>query len=127
MRRLLLLPFLALSLYAANVAGSWTGAVEVTDPSNGNRVEAPVRAVFEQKGDALSVRITRRNADAEASGEGKLVGDVLTFTVKASTSDSKFDFRLRLASPDRLEGTLEGKLDDNKISGKVQLTRQSVR
>jgi hypothetical protein len=124
MRSLILLPLLAISLHAADVSGAWSGTVELADPSTGNRIEAPVRAVLQQKGDAVTVRITRRNTEVEAAGEGKLSGDVLTFAVKASSDGSAFNFRLVLDGSGKLAGTVEGMLDSGKINGKVQLTRQ---
>ena len=124
MKRIWLLPLAALALYGADVSGKWTGSVEITDPSSGEKISTPVKAEFQQKGGDVSGTIGRQeDAEGEAIRAGKLEGNNLVFEVQPAEATSAMKFTLVLAGDDRIEGGMEGAVDVGKISGKVVLTR----
>jgi hypothetical protein len=122
-KTLALVPLLAFALAASDINGKWSGVIVVKDPSSGNRIETPVRAIFEQSGTVVKVRIGRRNDAETESGEGKLEGSVLTFSVKPAEGTAPFRFRLVVSAADRIDGDVEGEVDSGKIAGKVQLAK----
>ena len=124
MKRIWLLPVIALSLYGADVSGKWTGSVEINDPTSGDKVSTPVRAEFVQKGGDVSGTIGRtQDADGETIQAGKVDGKNLVFEVKPADSTTALKFTLVVSADDRIEGGMEGAMDVGKISGKVVLTR----
>jgi hypothetical protein len=113
-----------LSLYAADVTGTWKGSVEVADPSNGEKISTEVTAHFEQKSNEVSGKIGRTQDDQpETIRNGKLDGKVLVFEVQPSEATAPLKFSLVMVSDDRIEGDIKGTLDAGSISGKVVLTR----
>jgi hypothetical protein len=120
-----LLPLLAFALYGADVSGNWTGAVDVQDPGNGQKISTSVRAEFNQTAETVTGKIGRtQDAQLEPIRNGKLTGKSLTFEVMAEeTGSTIMRFTLTMVSEDRIEGELSGAIDAGKISGKVVLTR----
>jgi hypothetical protein len=113
-----------LSLYGADVTGTWKGSVEVADPANGEKISTEVTAHFEQKSNDVSGKIGRTQDDQpETIRNGKLDGKVLVFEVQPSEAATPLKFSLVLVSDDRIEGDIKGTLDAGSISGKVVLTR----
>jgi hypothetical protein len=127
MKSLCLLPLVALALYAADAAdigGKWTGHVEIADPASGEKIDAPVKAEFTQKGADVSGTIGRtQDAEAETIRAGKLDGKNLEFEVQPHEGAGPMKFKLVVVADDRIEGAMEGAIDEGKISGKVTLTR----
>jgi hypothetical protein len=124
MKRIWLLPLLTLALYGADVSGKWTGSVEVTDPTSGEKISTPVKAEFLQKGGEVSGTIGRNeDPEGETIRAGKLDGNNLVFEVQPAEATSAMKFTLVLAGDDRIEGAMEGAVDVGKISGKVVLSR----
>ncbi len=124
MKRMWLLPLVALALYGADISGQWTGSVEITDPGSGEKIATPVKAQFTQKDSEVTGTIGReQDAEAQAIRAGKLDGKNLVFEVQPPEATSAIKFTLVLASDDRIEGAMEGAVDVGKISGKVVLTR----
>ncbi|MCL4401748.1 MAG: hypothetical protein M1436_03655 [Acidobacteria bacterium] len=120
-----LLPLLAMAAAAPEVTGKWSGIIEVSDSSSGTTINTPVQAEFEQKANILSGKIGRRqDTEVETIRNGKLEGDRVSFEVQSAETLGSVKFNLKL-SGDRMEGTMEGKIDTGPISGKVHLTRQS--
>jgi len=123
MKRLWLIPVMALALYA-DVTGKWTGTVDVQDPSNGDKISTRVRAELTQKAGAVTGKIGRaQDEQLEQIRDGKLTGKTLTFEVMPEEAASPMKFTLTVVSDDRIEGDLNGAIDVGKISGKVVLTR----
>jgi hypothetical protein len=124
MKRMWLLPLLALAMYGADINGKWTGSVEISDPGSGEKINTPVKAEFTQKGGDVSGTIGReQDTEAQAIHSGKLDGKNLVFEVQPPEATSAMKFTLVVASDDRIEGGIEGAIDVGKISGKVILTR----
>ena len=124
MKRLWLLPLLTLALFGADVNGKWTGSVEITDPTSGEKISTPVKAEFLQKDTEVSGTIGRaQDTEAETIHAGKLDGNNLMFEVTPPEGTSPMKFKLVVVSGDRIEGAMEGAIDVGKISGKVVLTR----
>lgn len=124
MKLIWLVPLLALTMYGADISGKWTGSVEITDPSSGEKINTPVKAEFTQKAAEISGTIGReQDAEAEAIRAGKLDGNNLVFEVRPPEATSAMKFSLVVVSDDRIEGDMQGAIDVGKISGKVILTR----
>ncbi len=124
MKRLLWLPLLALSLYAADLTGNWTGTVDVADPTNGEKISTPVKAELKQSSAMVTGKIGRaQDTNLENIRDGKIEGKTLTFDVLPEEAMKPLKFTLTLVSDDRLEGDMAGEIDVGKISGKVVLTR----
>ena len=124
MKAIWLLPLVALVMHGADISGKWTGSVEITDPTSGEKISTPVKAEFSQKGGDVSGTIGReQDSEAEAIRAGKLDGKNLVFEVQPPEATSPMKFTLVVASDDRIEGAMEGAIDVGKISGKVVLTR----
>jgi len=124
MKRMWLLPLLALALFGADVTGKWSGNIQITDPSTGEKMDTAVKAEFAQKANQVSGSIGRaQDPEQEPIREGKLEGRNLSFEVRPSEAPGPIKFTLAMVGDDRLEGDIEGTMDAGKISGKVTLTR----
>jgi hypothetical protein len=124
MKRLLLLPCLALTMWGFDLSGKWSGIIEVTDPSSGTSVNTPVRAVFEQKDHVVSGKIGRRSdTETEAIQNGNVEGNTIRFEVTSPETTGAMHFNLKLVDNDRLEGDMKGAIETGGISGKVKLTK----
>ena len=124
MKRMWLLPLAALVMYGADISGKWTGSVEITDPSSGEKIDTPVKAQFDQKAEAISGKIGRvHDVDLEQIRNARLDGKTLVFEVQPPEATSPMMFHLVLVTDDRIEGDMKGAIDSGTISGKVTLTR----
>jgi hypothetical protein len=125
MKRFGLLPIFALALYAADLTGTWTGTVDVADPTNGDKISTPVKAELKQSAATVAGKIGRtQDTTLENVRDGKLEGKTLTFNVLPEEAVKPMTFKLTLVSDDRMEGDMTGEIDVGKIQGKVVLTRR---
>lgn len=122
-KTILLLPWLALSLAAADISGKWSGTIEITEGAGGPS-QTPVSAEFIQKSDAVSGKIGRRGGDQEEGQirNGKVEGDKVEFEVTSPETTSPMKFSLTLEG-DHLTGEMKGAIEEGQIVGKVDLTR----
>ncbi|HZT33536.1 MAG TPA: hypothetical protein VFA33_26850 [Bryobacteraceae bacterium] len=126
MKKLWLLPCLAMVLTAADISGKWIGSIEVADDSSGTTINTPVRAEFEQKSNLLSGKIGRReDQQTESIRNGKVEGTKIVFEVTSPETAGAMKFDLTLEG-DRIEGNMKGSLDSGPITGKVHLVRQAA-
>jgi hypothetical protein len=124
MKAIWVLPVLALALYGADITGTWTGTIEVSDPSNGEKINTEVKAQFDQKANAVAGKIGRaQDEQPEQIRNGKVDGKTLVFEVQPPEATSPMKFSLVLVSDDRIEGDMKGAIDVGNISGKVVLKR----
>ncbi|HEY1339210.1 MAG TPA: hypothetical protein VGF59_16975 [Bryobacteraceae bacterium] len=124
MKKLWLLPVLALGLYGADIEGKWSGTIEVTDPSGGEKIATPVKAEFTKKPDGIAGKIGRaEDSDNEPIRNARLDGKNLVFEVRSPETASTMKFSLVLVSDDRIEGDMKGSVDVGAISGKVKLQK----
>ncbi len=124
MRRLWVLAVFSLALYGADVSGKWSGNIEVTDPTNGEKINTPVKAEFDQKESAISGKIGRtEDENPEPIRNGKVDGKNLVFEVKPAEATSPMKFSLTVVTDDRIEGEMKGAIDVGNISGKVTLKK----
>jgi hypothetical protein len=125
MRKLWLAPCLALSLWAGDISGKWTGVIEVNDTSSGTTVKTPVKANFDQKTDAISGSIGRKeDEEVEPIHNAKLSGKTLMFEVRSPETTGAVKFNLVLVSDNRIEGDMKGAIGTGPIAGKVKLTKE---
>jgi hypothetical protein len=121
------LPLVALALFGADgagIGGKWTGSVEIADPASGEKMSVPVKAEFTQKAAEVSGTIGReQDAVGETIRAGRLDGKNLVFEVQPPEGASAMKFKLVVVSGDRIEGDMQGAIDEGKITGKVILTR----
>jgi|SRR5579863_4716206 len=113
-----LLPFLALSLYGADVSGKWSGTIDIEDAGS----STPVQVELVQKADVLSGKVGHAGGDSEAIRNGKVEGAKVSFEVFSSQTNSPWKFTLTLVE-DRLEGEMKGTADEGEVVGKVKLNR----
>jgi len=124
MKKLWLLPCLAVTLWGVDVSGRWSGVIEVDDTSSGTKINTPVKAEFDQKTTPISGKIGRKEDDeAEPIRNGKLEGKTLIFEVRSPETSGAMKFNLVLVSDNRIEGDMKGSVDTGPITGKVKLTR----
>jgi hypothetical protein len=122
MRKMWLLPVLALVAYGADLTGKWTGSIEVYDPSSGSTINTPVKAEFAQHAGVLTGKIGRTEDDeARPIRNAKLEGKKLVFEVEAPDSTGLMTFSLAVVRDDWLEGEMKGAVDVGDITGKVKL------
>src|SRR5262249_32850969 len=115
---------LSVTLYGADVTGTWKGSIEVADPSNGEKINTEVKAQFDQKANVVSGKIGReQDQELELIKNGKLDGKTLVFEVQPPEATSPMKFNLVLVSNDRIEGDMKGAIDVGNIQGKVVLSR----
>lgn len=125
MKALWLVPLFALTMWGADITGKWSGSIEVSDPSTGDKINTPVKVVFDQKDNTVSGKIGRtEDNQAEDIRNGKLEGDKVTFDVQPPEATSAMKFQLVLVATDRMEGEMKGAVDVGNISGKVTLQKQ---
>jgi len=124
MKALWLVPLFALTMFGADVSGKWSGSIEVSDPSTGDKINTPVKVVFDQKDSMVSGKIGRTEDDqTEDIHNGKLDGNKLTFDVQPPEATSAMKFQLVLVAADRIEGEMKGAVDVGNVSGKVTLQK----
>jgi len=124
MKALWLVPLFALTMFGADVSGKWSGSIEVADPSTGDKINTPVKVVFDQKDSTVSGKIGRTEDDqTEDIHNGKLDGNKLTFDVQPPEATSAMKFQLVLVAADRIEGEMKGAVDVGNVSGKVTLQK----
>ena len=124
MKALWLVPLFALTMFGADVSGKWSGSIEVSDPSTGDKINTPVKVVFDQKDSTVSGKIGRTEDDqTEDIHNGKLDGNKLTFDVQPPEATSAMKFQLVLVAADRIEGEMKGAVDVGNVSGKVTLQK----
>jgi hypothetical protein len=124
MKLIWLLPVMALALSGADITGKWTGNIEVDDPSSGNKINTPVRAQFDQKANAISGTIGRREDEQqETIRNARLEGKSLVFEVQSAETTGLVKFNLVVVSQDRIEGEMKAAIDVGNISGKVTLEK----
>jgi hypothetical protein len=124
MKALWLVPLFALTMFGADITGKWSGSIEVSDPSTGDKINTPVKVVFDQKEGTISGKIGRSEDDhSEDIRNGKLEGNRLTFDVQPPEATSAMKFQLVLVADDRMEGEMKGAVDVGNVSGKVSLQK----
>lgn len=124
MKALWLVPLFALTMFGADVSGKWSGSIEVADPSTGDKINTPVKVVFDQRDSTVSGKIGRTEDDqTEDIHNGKLDGNKLTFDVQPPEATSAMKFQLVLVAADRIEGEMKGAVDVGNVSGKVTLQK----
>ncbi|MFN7996073.1 MAG: hypothetical protein U0Q18_20855 [Bryobacteraceae bacterium] len=127
MKKLWLLPCFTVVLAASDVSGKWAGNIEVEEPG-GSTINTQVRAEFRQQADGISGKIGREeDQQAESIRNGKLMeGKRFTFEVSSTEASGIIHFVLTL-NGDHLEGEMTGSVDGDPITGKVHLSRTTVR
>ena|SRR5690348_246094 len=124
MKKLWLLPVLALALYGGDIDGKWSGTIEVTDPSGGEKIATPVKAEFTKGAEGITGKIGRvEESDREPIRNARLDGKNLVFEVRSPETDSTMKFNLVLVAEDRIEGDMKGSVDVGAITGKVKLQK----
>jgi hypothetical protein len=124
MKALWLVPVFALTMFGADITGKWSGNIEVSDPSTGDKINTPVKVVFDQKDGTVSGKIGRSEDDqSEDIRNGKLEGNHITFDVQPPEATSAMKFQLVVVADDRIEGEMKGAVDVGNVSGKVTLQK----
>jgi hypothetical protein len=125
--QLLLLLLSAIPVMAGDISGKWSGSLEFKG-ADGQAQTIPAHADFRQRGDALTGTVWK-DADHQFSIEkGKIDGSTITFEFKApeGEEDSTLIHTVTLTAPNenRLEGEVSFEAGENKLTGKLALTRE---
>jgi hypothetical protein len=124
MTKLWLLPVFSLALWGADISGRWAGNIEVADPSNGDKINTPVKAEFDQNGNGISGKIGRtEDEEQQPIRNARMEGKNLVFEVTSPETTGAVHFTLVLLSDDRIEGDMKGAIDIGNITGKVILRK----
>ncbi len=111
---------------AANVdlAGKWSGTVEVHDSSSGSTISTPIEMQLEERQPGIIAGKIGREGDSEAVEirNGKLNGDHVSFEAASGETSGPMKFDLVL-SGDHLEGMMKGAIESQDIEGTVKLNR----
>jgi hypothetical protein len=112
---------LALTASAANVAGKWSGIIEIDD--SGGKIETPVELYLEQKAGTLSGKIGRsNNPETVDIRNAKVEGDKLTFESSSAEASASMTFTLTIHG-ERMQGEMRGVAQGNEIVAKVSFSR----
>jgi len=112
---------LALTASAANLAGKWSGIIEIDD--SGGKIETPVELYLEQKAGALSGKIGRsNNPESVEIRNAKVDGDKLTFDTSSTEASASMTFTLTIQG-ERMQGEMRGVAQGNEIVAKVSFSR----
>ena len=112
---------LALAAHAADIAGKWSGIIEVDD--SGGKIETPVDLYLEQKGGALTGKIGRRNdPESVEIRNARLEGDKVTFESSSTEASASMTFSLTVQG-ERMQGEMRGVAQGNEIVAKVSFSR----
>lgn len=115
------LTLLALTAHAADIAGKWSGVIEIDD--SGGKIETPVELYLEQKAGALSGKIGRRNdPETVEIRNGKLEGDKVTFESSSTEASASMTFSLTVQG-EQMRGEMRGVAQGNEIVAKVTFSR----
>src|ERR1700694_5354250 len=115
----LILPItlLALTVSAANLAGKWTGSIEIDD--SGGKIETPVELYLEQKAGTLSGKIGRsNNPESVEIRNAKAEGNNLPFASSSAEASASMTFSLTIHG-ERMQGEMRGVAQGNEIVAKV--------
>jgi hypothetical protein len=117
----LLTTLLALTAQAANLAGKWSGVIEIDD--SGGKIETPVELTLEQKAGAVSGKIGRRdNPETVEIRNAKIDGDKLTFQSSSTEASASMTFTLTVQG-EEMRGEMRGVAQGNEIVAKVTFSR----
>ena len=112
---------LALTASAANLAGKWSGIIEIDD--SGGKIETPVELYLEQKAGTLSGKIGRsNNPESVEIRNAKVDGDKLTFDSSSTEASASMTFSLTIQG-ERMQGEMRGVAQGNEIVAKVTFSR----
>jgi hypothetical protein len=112
---------LALTAQAANIAGKWSGIIEIGD--SGGKIETPVELYLEQKAGVLSGTIGVSNhPETVEIRNGKIEGDKVTFESSSDEAAASMAFSLTVQG-EQMQGEMRGVAHGNEIVAKVSLSR----
>jgi hypothetical protein len=109
---------------AVNVAGKWTGTIDVHDAGSGADIPTPVSVEFAvSDAGAITGSIGREGEPSVPIQKAKVAGDLLTFEAANEETNGPMAFTLHVTG-DQLSGEMKGSIDVQPITAKVTLTRQ---
>lgn len=110
--------FVAVSLFAADATGAWSGSLLVTGP-NGEQSH-PAHLVLKQDGARLTGTAGPNASEQNAIDKGTADGDHLTFDVPREDHVMKFDLKLE---GDRISGTVSRERAGQKETARLEAKR----
>src|SRR5438874_1384774 len=97
MKLILPIMVLALTAHAGNIAGKWSGIIEIDEGGSGAKIERPLELSLEQKDGVLSGRIgLSGDPDGVEIRNGKAEGDRITFEASSPESSAIMKFSLTI-------------------------------
>jgi hypothetical protein len=114
---------LALMTHAGNIAGKWSGILEIDQGGSGGKIERPLELSLEQKGGVLSGRIgLSGDPEGVEIRNGKAEGDRVTFEASSPDASAIMTFSLRVRG-EEMHGEMKGIAAGNDLVAKVSLSR----
>jgi hypothetical protein len=114
---------LALAANAGNIAGKWSGIIEIDEGGSGAKIERLLELTLEQKGAVLAGRIgLSGDSEGVEIRNGKAEGDRITFEASSPESSAIMKFSLTIQG-DEMRGEMRGVAAGNDLVAKVSLSR----
>jgi hypothetical protein len=114
---------LALMAQAGNIAGKWSGIIEIDEGGSGGKIERPLELSLEQKDGVLSGRIgLSGDSEGVEIRNGKAEGDKVTFEASSPDAAAIMKFSLTIQG-DEMHGEMKGSAAGNDLVAKVSLSR----
>jgi len=120
----LILPIILLALaHAGNIAGKWSGIIEIDEGGSGGKIERPLELSLEQKDGVLSGRIgLSGDSEGVEIRNGKAEGDKVTFEASSPDASAIMKFALTIQG-EEMHGEMKGVVAGNEMMAKVSLSR----
>jgi hypothetical protein len=109
---------------ASDITGDWSGSAELKSP-DGQAMVLDVHATFKQANGAVTGTIGKEEDDQYPIDNGKIEDNKITFefTAPEGTEPRLYTVRLTVVNETQLQGEFEFKAGDDKVTGKLTLTR----
>jgi hypothetical protein len=121
----LILPImlLALAAHAGNIAGKWSGIIEIDEGGSGAKIDRPLELSLEQKDGVLSGRIgLSGDSEGVEIRNAKAEGDKVTFEASSPDISAMMKFSLTIQG-EEMHGEMKGVAAGNDLVAKVSLSR----
>ncbi len=110
-------------LAAADVAGVWTGTIDIKDEGSGTTITTPVQIQIDQQSTEISGKIGRtEDAEVVPIKNAHMEGNKIWFEASNGETAGPVKFALTIEG-DRMEGDMKTALDTETINGKVKMKR----
>jgi hypothetical protein len=121
LRILFMVALSAAALLGADVAGKWTGKIEMM--RDGEARSVPALLILEKQGDAYTGTVGPEDGERFPIKNVRLEGSKLTMDVQRREGESDVKVELQLDGDDHMTGEAKGESGDGPIHAKLDLKR----